>query len=187
MSVELECKVAVPDHEPVRRALKAAGATFVGRVLEVNRLFDRSDGSLVASGRGLRVRSTTALEGAAPGATLTYKGPRQSSTFKLREEIEVGVDDAVSMANVLGALGFIERFRFEKRRESWRMAPCLIELDELPVLGWFVEVEGPDEATIRRVLQQLGVERVEPIRESYVTLLSAGADATGSGVVEFHG
>ncbi len=186
MSVELECKVRVDDHDSVRQALKAAGATYVGRVLETNRLFDRNDGSLSSSGRGLRVRSTVPLDGEAPGTTLTYKGPRQSSTFKQREEIEVHVDDATSMADILRALGFVERFRFQKRRESWRMESCLVELDELPVLGRFIEVEGPDEATIRTVLHQLGVERAQPIQESYVSMLSARTDAAAAGIVEFN-
>lgn len=185
MSVELECKVHVEDHDSVRRALKAAGATYLGRVLETNRLFDRTDGSLCASGQGLRVRSTSVLDGQSPGTTLTYKGPRQVSTFKRREEIEVNVDDAESMTGILLALGFVERFRFQKRRESWTLNPCQIELDELPVLGRFLEVEGPDEAAIGKVLRLLGVGSAEPIRETYVSLLSAQAEAADTGVVEF--
>ena len=173
MPVELECKVRVEDHSGVRAGLKRAGATCVGRVLETNRLFDGANGSLRLSGCALRVRTTTVIDGSGPGSTLTYKGPRQAGPFKRREEIEVVVEDAVAMVNILGALGLAERFLFEKRRETWTLDACTVELDEVPRLGRFVEVEGPDEGAIRSVLRRVGLEGAASIRESYVSMLAA--------------
>jgi adenylate cyclase class IV len=91
--IELECKVAVDSHEPVRTWLREAGAKYVGRVLETNRLFDRADRSLMSGGCGLRVRSVEILDGAGPQSTLTLKGPLQAGVYKRREEIEVAVGD----------------------------------------------------------------------------------------------
>jgi adenylate cyclase, class 2 len=183
VAIELECKVRVASLVAPREKLRATGARFVGRVLEENRLFDRPDEALRRAGCGLRVRTARALEdeggkavgqglrSAAEGgcaATLTYKGPRVPGAFKQREEIEVEIGDAEAMGGILRALGYVERIMFEKRRESWLLGSCRVELDELPELGTFVEVEGPNEASIRAALAAIGLEALPSISESYV-------------------
>lgn len=181
--MELECKLAVDSHEPVRDALRAASATRVGRVREFNRLFDRADGSLRAAGCGLRVRQVTLLEGDGPGSSVTFKGPVQKGAFKLREEIETAVADPDSMEMLLVALGYRVHVAFEKLRETWRLGGCLVELDELPRLGEFVEIEGPDDASIQRVMDQLHLEKAIQIRENYVTLVARTGETDADGCV----
>jgi len=181
MAVELECKVRVESHEVIRERLRGAGATYVGRVCETNRLFDDRDGSLLAADSGLRVRSIRVLDGQGPSASLTYKGPRQAGDLKRREETESAVSDAEAVAAILGELGFGERVLFEKRRESWRLAACQVELDELPALGLFVEVEGPTAAVVKAAIAQLGLADEPLIVESYIGLLFARSDESGSG------
>ena len=44
-------------------------------------------------------------------------------------------------------------------------------LDELPLLGVFVEIEGPDSRTILQVQEMLGLSRVPHIMDSYATLI----------------
>jgi len=175
--MELECKLAVDSHEPVREALRNAKATRVGRVLEVNRLFDRTDGSLRAAGCGLRIRRVTILDGEGPGGSVTFKGPVRKGAFKLREEIETPVADLDAMERLLVALGFKVHVAFEKRRETWRLGGCLVELDELPRIGEFVEIEGPDDASIQRVIEQLHLADAIQIRENYVTLVARTGEA----------
>ena len=51
-------------------------------------------------------------------------------------------DDAIDAA--FAALGYSRVLSFEKRRESWKLGGCNVELDELPHLGTFVEIEGPE-------------------------------------------
>ena len=48
----------------------------------------------------------------------------------------------------------------------------MVELDELPVIGRFVEVEGPDEAAITAVVRRLGLTG-PPITDHYIALVSA--------------
>jgi adenylate cyclase class 2 len=187
MPVELECKISVASHDEVRERLRAEGAQYEGRVLETNRLFDREDGSLRRTDRGLRLRSVVTLDGDAPGATLAFKGPREGGGFKQREEIEVEVSDPTSTASLLGALGYAQCVAFEKRRETWRLGSCTVELDELPRLGCFVEIEGSDEPTIRSAMAALGLSEDRHVRESYVTMMAAvAADIrAGADVVKF--
>ncbi|HVP12045.1 MAG TPA: class IV adenylate cyclase [Phycisphaerae bacterium] len=176
MPIELECKVRVSSHAGLREKMRSAGAVFISKVAETNTLFDLPDRSLQRAGCGLRVRSTVTVEGQDHGATLTFKGARTPGAFKRREEIELTVGDAAAMAGVLRALGYTERIIFEKRRESWRLGACRIELDEMPRLGLFVEVEGPDESAIRSALAALGLAENQSIIDSYASMVANLAD-----------
>lgn len=177
MPVELEAKIPVDTHQPVQDALRAAGAIYRGRVLEVNHLLDRDDYSLRNEGCGLRVRTVTVEDGNDPGATMTFKGPKRDGPFKQREEHETKVGDALAALAILRTLGYTRELVFEKRRETWQLGDCTIELDELPELGRFVEIEGPSEEAITMLLAKLGLDASHSIAESYVGLLVARVDS----------
>ncbi|MBK8269765.1 MAG: class IV adenylate cyclase [Planctomycetes bacterium] len=174
MPTELESKIHVESHEQAREKLRLGSATFIGSVLEINRILDRDDGELLKTGCGLRVRSITTQSGDTPKSTLTYKGVRIPGKFKQREELETQIDDADALVSILGALGYRPKIIFEKRRETWRLGPCNVELDELPKLGLFIEVEGPNEASIDEVLALLDLTGRTSMGESYVSLLMEG-------------
>jgi adenylate cyclase class 2 len=171
MSLEIEVKLKVDSHDPIRARLQELGARCVGRVLELNHILDRSDGSLRMSGCALRVRSCQVLEGDGPPPSLTYKGPRHPGPLKKREEIETPIEDSCAVLELLTALDFVEVIRFEKRRETWTFDDATIELDDVPYLGTYVEIEGRDEAHVHRVQKAIGLDRhsIEP--QSYITLL----------------
>lgn len=170
MTREIEAKFRVDSHEPVRLALRAAGATMISRVRETNRIFDRPDGSLRAAGCGLRVRSAVDSNGTC-AAAITFKGPVRPGAFKSREEIEITIGDAALANDLLGRIGFVEILAYEKNRESWRLDDCRVELDEPPHIGLFVEIEGPDEAAIQRVRDTLGLSGTTHERASYVRMM----------------
>ncbi|HUU82306.1 MAG TPA: class IV adenylate cyclase [Phycisphaerae bacterium] len=179
MGLEIEAKLRVESHEPLRRKLAALGTDIVGRVRETNHILDSADGSLRSSGSALRVRANQPADGGSATATVTFKGPVQPGAVKRREEIEASVDDPVAMLELLRALGFVEVMTYRKRRESYRLDNCRIELDEVPMLGCFVEIEGPDERAIRRVQQRIGLADLEHIPKSYIALLSEHCHRTG--------
>lgn len=171
MPDELESKIRVPDHAPVRERLRRAGAEYVGITLETNHLFDDAQSSLFHSGCGLRVRECRTLDGPEQPATLTYKGAPRPGIYKRRTEIEVRIEDPAAMLEILTQLGFSDHLRFEKKRESWQMGQCKVDLDELPEIGCFVEVEGSSEEEIHAALSWLGLAESEPLRETYAALL----------------
>lgn len=172
MAIELEAKFAVEGHESVRERLKKLGAQFVGRVLETNTIHDRPDEQLRRSGCGLRVRGIEVLDGESQPPTLTFKGPIQPGPFKKRQELELPITDADDMRRLLEAIGFAEALRFRKRRESWRLDRCRVELDEVPYLGLFVEIEGPGESEVRSAQKSLGLASAKHIPRGYVGLLA---------------
>ena len=104
MAIEIEAKLKVDAHEPLRERLRNLGAVCTGRVKEHNHLFDSAGGELRAAGCGLRVRQCEVLAaaGGRHAATLTYKGPRQDAVLKVRQEIEVEVSDGAHAIALLG-------------------------------------------------------------------------------------
>jgi len=177
MSVEIELKLRVESHGPVRQRLRDVGARFIEAVVETNRIYDRADGMLRKRGCGLRLRTALPLDGAASRVTLTFKGPRLATALKSREELEVGVADAMALARVLEELGFVPILCYQKRRESWQLDGCRVELDEPPRIGLFVEIEGPDERSIRAVQTALELDKACEVPTSYVGMLVAHCEA----------
>ncbi len=188
MPRELEAKHRVESLVPVRTALERLGATMELRCVEWNQIFDTPEGRLKDRRIGLRLRTLDRAEtptGAgvpciSGGATLTFKGPPERSAYKSREEVEVVVNHPAGMVELLGGLGFIRVLGYAKRREHWRLGECHVELDELPQLGCFVEVEGPSEQAIDATRQQCGLTACPLVRESYVGLVSSHLSNLGN-------
>lgn len=179
MGIEIELKLRVESHEPIRRRLQELGATLRGKVVETNRILDRPDGELRRRGCGLRVRTVIDEHGKPLPAKLTFKGPRQPGDLKSREEIESIVQDPAAVVLLLEGLGFRTSLRYEKRRESWGWRECIVELDEPVALGFFVEIEGPSSGAIRAVQADLQLTEAETVNVSYVGMLAAYCDAQG--------
>ncbi|HLL89626.1 MAG TPA: class IV adenylate cyclase, partial [Tepidisphaeraceae bacterium] len=179
MPVEIEAKMKVEDLSAVRERLKAAGAEPAGSAVETNTFFDTEDRALLAGDRGLRTREARRADGTVK-ATMTYKGPRNHGKLKNRDEFEVMIGDATAAGAMLNALGYVTVLSFQKRRETWRLQGCLVELDELPHLGRFVEVEGPREDVVMAVRDQLGLGERPIVKASYIAMLVQHLQETSS-------
>ena len=170
MGLEIEAKMRLDDPPAIEQLLSELGARWVGELLECNTYFDTADGSLKSSDQGLRVR-VEQMCSQPPVAIITHKGPRAQGQIKNRSETELRVEDARCAGDLLAALGFEAKMSFPKRRRRWEMDHCLIELDTLPYLGNFIEIEGPGENAIMAVRTKLGLANAPLITASYIALL----------------
>ena len=169
MSIEIEAKLKVDSLQDVERKLGEADAEFLEEQFQTDAYFDNADAALKSSDRALRLRRQRT--GQKEKTFLTYKGPKEKSDFKKRREIEVEVGDADSAEELLLALGYEKALVFEKRRRIWNLDDCVVCLDELPLLGCFVEIEGPDGERIAGVQKDLGLSDLPHIVESYALLM----------------
>ena len=179
MPVEIEAKMTVESFDPVRARLREAGAAGPVQHFEVNTFFDTEDRSLLAADEGLRLRLDRDVAAGRERHIVTYKGPRRLGPLKSREELEVELLDAASAAQLLERLGYLPTLSFEKRRETWELDGCKVELDELPHLGRFVEIEGPDEASVMRLRERLGLASRPIVKSSYIALLMSHLQERG--------
>ena len=186
MAQEIELKVAVATHADLVDALEAAGAEPAGAVIQTDCFFDTPDRAFRNSDRGLRIRTTEAADPTAQGgdasACVTFKGPRQTAEgLKVRPEFETPIGDPAVLRRILEACGLAAMLTIQKRRCHWRLGGCAVELDELPSIGRFVEIEGPDEAAVQAVREQLGLTSGQPITDSYVGMIDARLGPLPSG------
>ena len=154
------------------------------RIEEINHFFDTPDQTLLRTGQGLRIRLERRSDKPQPQVIITHKGPRASSDVKIRPETQLHVADMDDAVQLLGALGYVRVLGFEKRRTRWMLDGCNVELDELPRLGRFVEIEGPDERRVLAVRQKLDLADEPLIVESYAEMVDR--HLSSSGVAEKH-
>jgi adenylate cyclase, class 2 len=179
MPDEIEAKIKVRDFTAVRKALRAAGAKFLGTAVETDQFFDTPGADLRNRDCGLRLRIVRALRRGAQtppqGALLTYKGPRKrAGRLKIRPEVQTYVQDGGVLTKILEALGFVPTIVVRKRRSSFMLRKpgrCRVELDELPRLGRFVEVEGPSQKAVKQACRAIRLEG-EPITRSYSSMVA---------------
>ena len=110
-------------------------------------------------------------DGSAETCLITCKSQSTGGDISVRPSIDIHADPGELVPALWTALGFHETLRFEKRRETWRLDHCLVELDQLPVFGQFVEIEGPDEAAIRDVRTRLGLDGATVEKKTYLVMV----------------
>jgi len=171
MGTEIEAKLKVDSLKDVERSLAERGARFVAEQSQIDYHFDDAAGALARGDKCLRLRRQREEKG--ERFFLTFKGAKEKSSFKKRQEIEIEIKDADSTEKLLTALGYEKALAVEKRRRLWRLGECEIALDHLPLLGDFVEIEGPDEGKIADVQKQIGLSGLPHIPKSYAALVKA--------------
>jgi adenylate cyclase class 2 len=171
-SLEREVKLRYASAEEARAMILAAGATPLhGRRLQEDALLDTEDEQLRRRRCVLRVRTENGK------SRLTFKGPVQPSTMKLREEVETLVGDGEVLMRVLRELGLHVWFRYEKYREEFCQEDVIVAIDETPV-GVFVEIEGSEQG-ITQMAQALGRTPDDYLLESYRGLFLAHREQFG--------
>lgn len=173
--IEVEVKVPA-QHADVEERLEELGAEQVDEKKQVDVYFTAPHRDFASTDEALRVRRED-------GETrITYKGPKLDDETKTREEHETTVGDAEKARAIFESLGFEEFGTVEKERQVYRLDGATVTLDELEELGEFVEVERDieDEADIEEpsaevldVLERLGLDADDSVRDSYLELLYA--------------
>ncbi len=179
MPVEIEAKMKVESPEGVVAALQRLSAHFVSETFEVNTFYDTEDRGLLAADQGLRLRVATNTATGQVACVLTHKGPNQTGPLKRREETELHVESAQEAERFIQRLGFSRMMSFQKKRKSWKLESCSVEIDEVPLLGLFVEIEGPTDAAVMHVRQILGLAERPLIKASYIGMLSSHLQEKG--------
>jgi len=169
--IEIEAKIAIDDFDAMEARLLSAGGKKKGKYTETDAFFDFEDRRLKQADSALRLRERRDLEGPDVWHRLTFKGPKHGGVYKQRREVEFGVDQPENVKMLLESLGMKVFFQYTKRRNSWVFNDCDIEVDQIEGVGDFIEVEGPDETCIRRVIETLGLQDRPVIHESYLSMV----------------
>jgi adenylate cyclase class 2 len=168
--LEVEVKVRVHNLKALTESLEKLGCKEVmKRTFEQNWIWDFPNSSLRTQGQLLRVREV------AGRCSLTFKAPAGTSRqFKVREELETDVSDCKTLMEILGRIGMVVTFRYQKFRASYSMLvpgrnrTVSLTLDTTPI-GNYLEIEG-SARDIKLVASKLGYRQRDFIKESYMAL-----------------
>ena len=184
MGHEIEAKLKYDRHEDLAKVLKAAGAEFVNEFVQRDVYLDDDSGSIRAADAALRIREEVPSGGGTPRVSVTFKGPHEESQFKRRREANLDVTSRQVAEELFAGLGYRKVTMIEKKRTAWRLGGCEIALDELPLIGRFVEIEGPDEAAVNKVQAAVGLGKLSHIPLSYAALVEDEAQRRGIKLVD---
>jgi len=149
---EIEAKFLDIDHDTLRVQLQKLGATCdqPKRVMRrknydfIDKRLDKVDGWVRLRDEGDKI-------------TLSYK-QRNGGALDDVHEVSVRVSSFDDTDALLTAIGMNVKNYQETTRESWRLDGVEIELDEWPWIKPYIELEGPDEASLKQVAQKLGLD-----------------------------
>ncbi len=147
---EIEVKILEVNPAEIRKKLKALGAEkfFEGEVHSIS--YDYPDHRLEKAGLMLRVRK------AGDRAELCFKGKNESARFKAKEEIEVLTSSFEDTCTILERVGFKRLYEQTKKRECYRLGSVKYDLDMLPGIPPYLEVEAATEAAVEQAVKDLG-------------------------------
>lgn len=152
MQQEVEAKFLDINHDEVRDRLRQLGANLEKPMRLMRRvMLDYPDSRFQKSNhsRQLRVRD----EG--DKVTVTYKSRTDSQYADETEFTADSFDVAVQLFENIG----LQVYSFqESKRETWHLDDVEVVLDEWPWLNPYIEIEGPDESSIKSAAAKLGFD-----------------------------
>ncbi len=153
MKPEIEAKFLNVDHDELRKKLKSLGAECTQPMRLMKRKnFDFPDQRLDKQKNGwVRVRD----EG--NKVTMSYK-QLDSRELDGTQEVNITIDSFEAACNFLEAIGLESKTYQETKRESWRLDNFEIELDEWPWVKPYIEIEGPDEKSLKDLAKKLDLD-----------------------------
>lgn len=192
MGGEAEVKARIEGREVVAERILALGGAFVREVSQEDVYFKHPCYDLREMDQALRLRREGSV------FTLTFKGSRFGTAAKMREEVEVRVDDFEAAKTILERAGFERSFVVRKSRLLYSLEGAEISLDSVEGLGEFIEIELPlsDEATemarrgegeaerlrvkLQSLAERLGVPKERLTSESYLELLASRSSSSSA-------
>lgn len=147
---EIEVKILEINRREVEQKLRACGAKKVFDGPVDVRMYDTPDRALKKRGIILRLRKK------GDEGELTVKTHvRRTLRAKISSEYETRCD-FVAVQTMLSALGYVESFRMKKRRIEYAVGSVLFEIDKIPGIPWFLEIEASSEREISTWVEKLG-------------------------------
>jgi len=164
MPKEIETKFKIHSPKEFRSKLKKIAAKFVSKNLEKD-IYYKSPSTTCC-------RNTIRLRSMGKRGIFTIKSASRNSEslkYKIRNEVELAIDDVKTFRAMLQMLEFVPQFKKEKIRETYTWKDVKITLDKLPFIGFYAEIEGPKK-TIRQAVRVLDFDMGKAIPDTYMQL-----------------
>ena len=151
MQTEYEAKFLNIEEDKIKSLLKTLGARLTKPKQLLRRAIFEND-ITSASHSWVRLRN----EG--NKITLTLKQVTDTSTIHGTKEIELKVDDFEKTSQFLEGVGLRKKRYQENYREEWQLKYVIFDFDTWPDIPMLLEIEGPDEATVKDAAEKLTLD-----------------------------
>ena len=151
METEYEVRILEIDVADAIKRLKRIGAKKEWDLLQRRYVYD-----LIPKVEGKWVRLRTNGK----KTTLTIKDVVSSEIDGTRE-LEIEVDDFEKCYEILKELGYEDRGYQENRRMQYKYEDVEIDIDYWPLIPTYMEIEGPSEEKVYKIVELLGYNREE--------------------------
>lgn len=183
-TVETEAKFPVKDGKALRELLEVEGFAVACEEKQRDEYYDREDKAFSSLDFVIRLRDTE------NDSVIGLKGPRfytESGEYS-RVELEFQTRSREASIESLSSKELSPYWFFEKRRTTYRRSrdETVVCLDEIPLLGEFIEVEGELDQ-IRLIRKKLGECIGDPERRNYGELFKDHMVNMGSEPSEIRG
>lgn len=150
-NIEHEVRFLEIDSENIKAKLTSIGAHDEGEVLlkEVI-LYDKELTWQKDKGHVMRVRQKGNV------VTLAYKH-HHSTDIGGVEEVEIEVSDFDKTVLLLEKVGLVVYRHQEKKRHTFTLGNVVFDIDTWPRIPTYIEIEGPDEVSIRNAAEKIGL------------------------------
>jgi adenylate cyclase class 2 len=167
---ELEIKIQINSEEHFHEIYESCNKLFglpISHLLQLDEYYDTPDGQLKKQDLVIRIRSNGEKK------TIALKSPRieLSSGMTNRIELEFLSAEGENVHEQLLNQGLNPNEAAEKERWTFIYDDCEIVLDRLPFIGSFIEIEGPSEDSIHRIVDLLNLSACQIIQKNYGELM----------------
>lgn len=149
MKTEYEIRVLEVDAEDMIKRIEKLGGKKVGEFNQRRYVYDLKP---VQENKWIRLR-TNETE-----TTLTFKNI-ESNTMDGTKELEIKVDDFEKANEFLNILGYNARNYQENKRIRYILDGIEIDFDSWPMIPTYMEIEGPDEDSINKMINKLNISK----------------------------
>ena len=149
MHTEIEERILEINKEEVIKKLEELGATKAGEWFYKRYTYDFTP---KRDNQWLRLR-TNGVE-----TTLTYKNV-ETREIDGTKELEIEVSDFEETNEFLEILGYIHKDYQENKRIRYYLNDVEIDIDSWPMIPTYLEIEGPSEEDVYKVVELLGFSK----------------------------
>lgn len=167
--LEIEAKAKIKNKREIKARIREAGGEYLRTETQDDAYFAHPSRDFAITDETIRIRTVESDH------FLTYKGKKLDFQTKTREEIEIRIECAGKMAEILERLGFSLVANVIKVRDYYSLDDYWVAVDEVFDVGQFIEIEKhgtnykPEELV--KLIESLGIERTQMERKSYLELL----------------
>lgn len=167
---ELEIKIKIGSTEQFKKVFENCSKLYgppTSHFLQLDTYYDTDDKQLRRQDLVIRIRSVDKKH------TIALKSPRIDlpSGMTKRIELEFTAADGHAVLKQLDQQGLAPSDVAEKERWTFVHNDCEIVIDRLPFIGYFIEIEGPDENTIHNIVRSLHLTSHEVVSKNYGELM----------------